>query len=322
MDTIPKTILLPVEKTAAQMIAEVAQACSINPQVLLVLLQKEQGLITDDWPWPSQYTKATGFACPDTASCNPAYAGLFNQLYYGARQYQLYKANPTGYGYRAGRTQNILYSPAGGCGGSDVYIQNQATAGLYNYTPYQPNAAALANLNGTGDGCSAYGNRNFWRMFNNWFGSSTADCSNDSSSQSIIRLYDPKTFNHFYSTNYCEMNSLVKSYGFIYEGNAFTQVTGSTPNSVPVYRLYNPRTSRHFYTTLQADVDQATRYAGFTLEGTAFYMLNGSAPGAIPVYRLYNPRTNLHMWTTSQADINQATQQAGYTLEGPTFYTP
>ena len=46
------------------------------------------------------------------------------------------------------------------CGTSSVYIQNQATAGLYNYTPYQPNAAALANLYGTGDSCSAYGNRN------------------------------------------------------------------------------------------------------------------------------------------------------------------
>ena len=36
--------------------------------------------------------------------------------------------------------------------------------------PYRPNAAALANLYGTGDACSAYGNRNFWRYFNDWFG--------------------------------------------------------------------------------------------------------------------------------------------------------
>jgi hypothetical protein len=55
-----------------------------------------------------------------------------------------------------------------------VNIQTQATAGLYNYTPYQPNSAALANLSGTGDSCSAYGNRNFWRYFNDWFGSTYA----------------------------------------------------------------------------------------------------------------------------------------------------
>jgi hypothetical protein len=33
----------------------------------------------------------------------------------------------------------------------------------------------LANLYGTGDSCSAYGNRNFWRIFRDWFGSTYAD---------------------------------------------------------------------------------------------------------------------------------------------------
>jgi len=51
-----------------------------------------------------------------------------------------------------------------------VNVQNYATAALYNYTPYQPNAAALGNLYGTGDGCSSYGNRNFWVYYNDWFG--------------------------------------------------------------------------------------------------------------------------------------------------------
>ena len=53
-----------------------------------------------------------------------------------------------------------------------MFIQNQATAGLYNYTPYQPNAAALAAGYG-GDACSAYGNRNFWNDFTDWFGPTT-----------------------------------------------------------------------------------------------------------------------------------------------------
>ncbi len=55
-----------------------------------------------------------------------------------------------------------------------VLMRNQATAALYYYTPYPPNAAALANLCGTGDGCSAYGNRNFWVFYNTWFGPTTA----------------------------------------------------------------------------------------------------------------------------------------------------
>lgn len=162
-------------KSAANIIYDVAQACNVSPQVLLVLLQKEQSLVTDTWPWPIQYEKATGFACPDTASCNPEYAGFFKQVYYAARQFQRYVKQPSLFNYAVGRTSFILYNPNTACGGTNVTIQNGATAALYNYTPYQPNAAALANLYGTGDTCSAYGNRNFWRLYNDWFGPSTGE---------------------------------------------------------------------------------------------------------------------------------------------------
>jgi hypothetical protein len=170
-------------KSAAQIIKDVSVACSVNPQVLIVLLQKEQTLVTDDWPWPIQYTAATGFGCPDTSSCDPSFSGFFNQVYYGARQYQRYAKQPGNYNFRGGQTANIYYNPSATCGYGSVYLQNQATAGLYNYTPYQPNQAALNNLYGTGNSCSAYGNRNFWVLFNNWFGPTT----NDSSTWGLIQ---------------------------------------------------------------------------------------------------------------------------------------
>ncbi|MBI1952493.1 hypothetical protein HYS42_02065 [Candidatus Saccharibacteria bacterium] len=158
-------------RSAAQIIYDVSRACGINPKVLIVLLQKEQGLVTDDWPWPSQYRSATGYGCPDTASCDAQYYGFFNQVYNAARVFQYY-AKINGPNYVAGRANFIAYQAnRPDCGGTNVFLQNQATAGLYNYTPYQPNQAALNNLYGTGDGCSAYGNRNFWRFFNDWFGS-------------------------------------------------------------------------------------------------------------------------------------------------------
>ncbi|HMS93587.1 MAG TPA: hypothetical protein PKD28_04315, partial [Candidatus Saccharibacteria bacterium] len=53
-------------KSAAQIIWQAAQDFSINPQVLIVLLEKEQGLITDTWPNNVQYRTATGYGCPDT----------------------------------------------------------------------------------------------------------------------------------------------------------------------------------------------------------------------------------------------------------------
>ena len=159
-------------RTSAQIIDDVAKACGINPQVLIILLQKEQSLVTDNWPLSRQYKNATGFACPDTAPCNPAYDGFFYQVYHAARQFKVYRAYPNTYNYIAGRTNRIYWHPdLSRCGSSQVYIQNQATAALYIYTPYRPNQAALNNLYGTGNSCSSYGNRNFWRMFVDWFGS-------------------------------------------------------------------------------------------------------------------------------------------------------
>ena len=155
-------------KSAAQLIWEAAQAYNINPQVLIVLLEKEQGLVSDTWPNNVQYRTATGFGCPDTAPCDSQYYGLENQLRLATNLFRNvlnggWSNYPVGYTY-------VQYNPNGACGGTVVNIQNRATSALYRYTPYQPNQAALNAGYGTGDGCSAYGNRNFWMLFTDWFG--------------------------------------------------------------------------------------------------------------------------------------------------------
>lgn len=162
---------IPAESaSAATIIKQVSAACAINPQIILVLLQKETGLITDDWPWPVEYNQATGYGCPDTSSCDPSFSGFFKQVYYGARQYQVYAKQPQLFNYRVGQTSYVAYSPDSSCSGTNVTMQSQATAGLYNYTPYQPNAAVLAAPQGQTVACGAYGNHNFWLDFWNWFG--------------------------------------------------------------------------------------------------------------------------------------------------------
>ena len=169
-------------ETAAQILAKVGRACGINPRVLLVMLQKEQSLITmrggttklPDGRYslnPERYEKALGYGCPDTADCNPAYRGLYLQLYSAAHRFREYAARPNDFNHKAGRTQAVRYHPNAACGSGQVYIHNVATAGLYNYTPYQPNQAALDAGYRPGDGCSAYGNRNFWLYYTDWFGS-------------------------------------------------------------------------------------------------------------------------------------------------------
>ena len=161
-------------QTAAQIIYEVARACSINPKVLLVTLQKEQGLIQSVNPTPYMYRAAMGFGCPDSdpAICGKVHSGLFNQLYKAAGQLQWYGDPRGSFTYmKVGRTSNVRYHPNASCGTKPVLIKSIATTALYYYTPYTPNDAALKNLYGTGDKCSAYGNRNFWRFYTDWFGS-------------------------------------------------------------------------------------------------------------------------------------------------------
>lgn len=160
-------------ESAAHILWKVAQACRINAQVLIVMLQKEQSLITATKPTLRQYQAAMGANCPDTAPCAPTTLGFFNQVYTAAWQMRQYTYVPNSWRHRIGPT-SVYFNPSTSCGSSVVNIRNQATANLYNYTPYQPNAAALANLYGTGDGCSSYGNRNFWRFFSDWFGSPVA----------------------------------------------------------------------------------------------------------------------------------------------------
>lgn len=164
-------------ESSATIVDKVARACGVSAEVLLVLLQKEQSLLTHSSPSQGKYNTATGYACPDTSVCDSQYFGFYNQVYNAAKQYKRY-ANPSGTSnyftwYPVGRTTNVRWSPNADCGASPVYIENQATAGLYYYTPYQPNEASLLAYNGLGDSCSAYGNRNFWRMYNNWFSKDT-----------------------------------------------------------------------------------------------------------------------------------------------------
>jgi hypothetical protein len=159
-------------KSAAQIIYELSQFYKINPQVLIVLLQKEQSLVTDTWPLDSQYKTATGYGCPDTAACDTQYYGFTNQVTWSAKMFRaIMDASPTWYTPYVMGDNFIRWNPATSCGGSTVTITTRATQALYNYTPYQPNQSALNAGYGAGDSCGAYGNRNFYLYFTDWFGS-------------------------------------------------------------------------------------------------------------------------------------------------------
>ena len=161
-------------QTAARIIFTVAQACDVSPRVLLVTLQKEQGLVTSTSPTSSKYKIATGYGCPDGSACDKEFFGFFNQVYWAARAFQAYRNAANFPAYQPG-VRSIDYHPDEvRCGSKSVNVQNVATTALYTYTPYTPNAKALANPYKTGDACSSYGNRNFWLYYNDWFGNTGA----------------------------------------------------------------------------------------------------------------------------------------------------
>lgn len=157
-------------RSAAQIIYDVQRACGISAKVLLVTLQKEQGLVTTSSPTSRAYQIAMGYGCPDSAACDEQYYGFSNQVYRAAWQFTRYATAESSFRFRAGGTYNIATSPNCPSTTIRVTIANKATAGLYNYTPYTPNDAALAAYPGGGVACGAYGNRNFFAFYSQWFG--------------------------------------------------------------------------------------------------------------------------------------------------------
>lgn len=177
----PATYWGSANESAAEIIYKTSRACNISPKLLLVTLQKEQSLITEAGS-DVAYRTAMGYGCPDGAPCEARYFGLHNQIYLAAWQLQRYRVRSWEYNYQPGRTSYVKYSPhyqnpnySPYCGGSNVLIRNQATASLYNYTPYQPNRSLLA---GSPDVCSSYGNFNVHVLYTRWFGDPFAPVDN------------------------------------------------------------------------------------------------------------------------------------------------
>ena len=289
-------------KSAAQIIYDVSQACGISSKVLLVLLQKEQSLVTDDWPWRDQYLKATGFSCSDSAPCDPSFSGFFYQVYYAAKQYQRYAKDPVAFNYTAGSTEYIQYNPDATCGGSNVTIQNQATAGLYNYTPYQPNAGSIAHkLSGgryysTGyPDCGSYGNVNFWLLYTTWFGSTTNNTRFAWSYESQAAFSDDQHNNSFTSTPTVAPNQ--KLYVQIRARNMGTQTW--TKDNISLGTSNPTDRNSVFYDTSWlsysrvARISESTVYPGQV--GTFDFIMN--APSSTGSYSEYfNPVVDGEAW--------------------------
>ena len=309
--------------SAAQIIKNAANLYNISPKAILVIIQKESlNLINDSWPILKQYRSTMGYDCKDGVPCNPQYEGFYNQIMNAARQFNLYKNNSSSYRYKPFQSNIINYQALSTtCGTSNVYIKNYATAGLYNYTPYQPNQAALNNLYGEGNNCSAYGNRNFWRTFNDWFGSTKLiylpGCE-EATNTSLVCVWEISTSNglQYLSSSNQEREDLVKGpSGYQYQGKAFFGNTHSLSGNIPIYRLIESNGS----TFLTADKNEYNVLSGImSPKGIAFYADPSGSNSGYPTYRLYSSQNNQHRWTIKENEKNTLISN-GYKLEGIAF---
>ncbi len=166
------------QRTAAELIWDASKSAGINPQVILVTLNKEQSLITGrQTATPEQLQRALdfsmGFGCPDSQPCGDIYRGFYSQLFGGldtennrylgaARSLMKSFSTPGGRGpLFNGTTSHVgdvitLDNTLGGYAGvlpqQSITLSNAATAALYRYTPHVFN-----------------GNYNFWKFFISWF---------------------------------------------------------------------------------------------------------------------------------------------------------
>lgn len=320
-------------RSAAQIIYDTGQQYNINPQVLIVLLQKEVGLVTANQPSTARYLSATGYGCPDSSPgvCNANYRGFTNQVRSAAAMFHAIMIDdPNRYNpYNLGNN-TILWSPTTSCGSSTVNIQNRATKALYNYTPYRPNQAALDAGYGTGDACSTYGNRNFYAFFKDWFGSiryvfgnvpanttlyARSPCSIPPfGSSDIGRLYNPDSKDFLYTTTQEESCGAV-TYGYIWDGVVMKNASG--PDAIPVYRISN--SERHIYTSSPSVRTTYLNNFGYKDEGIGFYVYAGSGAGRIPVQGLQLNET--FFITSSGREAIAYQSDHGYYNFGTMYYT-
>lgn len=309
--------------SSSQIIYNTAQQYQINPQVLLVLLQKEQSLVTDTWPSPAQYKTATGYGCPDSTPgvCDSKYYGFTNQLQWSAKMFRaILNATPTWYTPYVLGTNYIQYSPTASCGGSNVIIENRATQALYNYTPYQPNPAALAAGYGSAT-CGAYGNRNFYLYFTDWFGntlmSNLPGCSEATNTTvaCVWLLYNTSGRQYLTASNSFRDTLYVQN-NYKYSSIAFYGNVVSMPGNIPVYRLTNP--SGEVFLTTDKNEYNVLAAGGYTPYGIDFYAAPSRSNSGYPVYRLYSPTEGKHIWTIDPTMYQQYIN-FGFVSEGEAF---
>lgn len=143
------------EKSAAEIIYRASQEYKINPKILIVLLQREKGLINKKNPSQDDYNWATGFSCYDYTPIVKKFRGFARQVDRAAWRFRYYLEHPWQFQFKAGSKTKTLFSQKDRWlikeYGQFVTPKNTSTANLYNYAPH------------------LFDNWLFWKIWHDWF---------------------------------------------------------------------------------------------------------------------------------------------------------
>lgn len=140
---------------------------TVSPKVILVMLQKEQSLITTTTTDLAAAQIAVGYGCPDSGGCSDHYKGFTNQVEWASWQlrYNFERAKGKGADFQVGEVLKNVD------GQYDVTFTNASTASLYRYTPHVFD--------------SAY---NFMKLFDSYF-TQIADVEANDTTNITIKTY-------------------------------------------------------------------------------------------------------------------------------------
>jgi hypothetical protein len=283
------TDLMPAGTTAAHVIWQASQWYGVNPQLILVTLQKEQSGVTSPVATLSNTDCAMGYdsggGCQHMYDEHPTWRGFARQVDMGTWQlrynFERSGGNDSYYSY----LNYTSYMVGGSLSG--VSIRTRSAASLYSYTP---------NINTYGPGYS------FRINYISWFG----NLLDDPGITPVYRFYKASDSTHFYTASEAEKINILLKWPTIYkyEGVAYNLNNASGKNNTPLYRFYNKKTSTHFFTASEAEKNNVITKWGYIYqyEGVAYNVASDTV-GTAPVYRFWNVN-GTHFYTISEAERN------------------
>lgn len=313
-------------KTSARIIWDASQKYDINPQVVLTLMHthSKYSPIGDDWPFLSQYREALPFA-----TCFPDCASLSENLDDGL---SVLKSHYDANNYDSPSKKTFFHHPD--CSTKEtVNIVNRSSGALLSVNTNIPNNSALNNVYGSGDACSSYEHRDFWRYYSEWFGLQNVDVSiylkgidlntdqaGDYGEIGVKLSKMPSSTVHIRFSVFSPSNAEIIGDGFVrispenwnkFEKNILTFRGKSNSKLAGTFENYIiPR----------AVSSNDNRFDNFPVEligKAAFLHTNSSSQ---PVYRLYNSSIGKHFFSANKYDVDNMIEANNYILEGVAFY--